>query len=135
MQSLIKKLTIIAMATTLMGGGISSVAIAADNHKDANNSPPFHRNMPMPPAMAKAMQNLSLTDEQKAQLKAIKAKRKSLQDEFWAVFSDDQKTTMLKNMTRHQRPRHGKGSWDKSHHQGNRDTNKRWQEQDADKSQ
>ncbi|NVK55341.1 MAG: hypothetical protein HWE26_06985 [Alteromonadaceae bacterium] len=115
MHNLNKKLTIIAMAATLIGGGISSVAIAADSHKENAANHTSHPEKLLPRGMAKAMEELALTDAQKEQLKAIKAKREALKDEFWAVFTEEQKTSMLKKMTQHRKAMHRKDKWDKPH--------------------
>ncbi len=139
MQSLAKKLKVIALATALISGGISSVAIAADSNKEQSRDKAPQRELMMPPAMAKALGDLSLTDAQKARLKAIKAKREALQDEFWAVFTDEQKTAMLKKVLKkkshHHKAMHNKGKRGREHHERERRERKHWQQDSTTDSQ
>lgn len=114
MKRLAKKLSIIACAAMLVGAGISGVALAANSN--APKAQQAGRDMPlMPPMMEKMAEKLDLTDAQKTQLEALKEKQKALRAEFWAVFTDEQKTTMLEVMMKHRKDRDGEHSFRKGH--------------------
>lgn len=118
MKRSIKKIGIVACAALFIGAGISGIALAAnDVVKDAKRAERMEQTPPlMPPMMRKLMKDLEITDAQKAQLEALREKQKALRDEFWAVFTEEQKTAMLERMMqRRHKDMHGK-----PHHDGPR---------------
>lgn len=130
MKRLVKKLSIIACATMLVGAGISGVALAANSN--APKAQKAEHDMPlMPPIMEKMAEKLDLTDAQKTQLEALKEKQQALRAEFWAVFTDEQKTTMLEVMMKHRKDRDGEHSFRKGHEKERR-SERRDQDQRSD---
>lgn len=116
MKRLMKKLSIITCAAMIVGTGISSMAIAANS-----NQPQAERDMPLlPPMMAKMAEKLDLTDAQQQQLETLRERQQALRTEFWAVFTEEQKTTMLKAMMKHRKDRGGEKQFRKGHHKGER---------------
>tara|TARA_B100000700_G_scaffold312688_1_gene396664 strand:- start:26 stop:418 length:393 start_codon:yes stop_codon:yes gene_type:complete len=112
MKRLVKKLSIITCAAMIVGTGISGIAIAANS-----NQSPAEREMPLlPPMMERMAEKLELTDAQQAQLKSLQERQQALRDEFWEVFTEEQKTTMLQAMMKHRKDRGG----DKHHRKGHR---------------
>ena len=101
MKRLIKKISVITLAAVFVGAGISGMAIAAN--KEAQNA---EREMALlPPMIEKMTDKLELTDAQKSQLEALKERQQALRTEFWEVFTEEQKTTMLQAMMKHRKGR------------------------------
>ena len=96
MKRSLKQLGLATFAVIIIGTGVSGVALA--NNAKEGKEPPL-----MPPQLHRALGDVELTDAQKEQLQALREKQKALKDEFWAVFTDEQKTAMLEKMMRHQR--------------------------------
>ena len=96
MKRSLKQLGLATFAVFIIGAGVSGVALA--NNAKEGKEPPL-----MPPQLHRALGDMELTDAQKEQLQALREKQKALKDEFWAVFTDEQKTAMLEKMMRHQR--------------------------------
>ncbi len=96
MKRSLKQLGLATFAVFIIGAGVSGVALA-NNAKDGKE-PPL-----MPPQLHRALGDMELTDAQKEKLAALREKQKALKDEFWAVFTDEQKTAMLEKMMRHHR--------------------------------
>ena len=112
MKRSLKQLGLATFAVFIIGAGVSGVALA-NNAKDGKE-PPL-----MPPQLHRALGDMELTDAQKEQLQALREKQKALKDEFWAVFTDEQKTAMLEKMMRHQRD-DSKGGKHRDHKKGKR---------------
>ncbi|MFC3204261.1 hypothetical protein ACFOEW_20850 [Alteromonas oceani] len=116
MKRLMKKLSIITCATMIVGTGISGMAIAANS-----NQPQAEREMPLlPPMIERLADKLDLTEAQQAELKSLKERQQALRSEFWEVFTEDQKTTMLQAMMKHRKDRGGDKHFRKGHHKGER---------------
>ena len=130
MKRSLKKIGLVSIAAVFMGAGINSLALAANSTAEK----PARMEQPMPPMMHKMMKDIELTDAQKQKLETLKEKQKALRDEFWSVFTEEQKTAMLeKMMSRHHgdmrdgprgEGRHDKGRGEKG--AGDKGAHKRW---------
>ncbi len=130
MKRSLKKIGLVSIAAVFMGAGINTLALAANSTAEK----PARMEQTMPPMMHKMMKDIELTDAQKQQLETLKEKQKALRDEFWSVFTEEQKTAMLeKMMSRHHgdmrdgprgEGRHDKGRGEKG--AGDKGAHKRW---------
>lgn len=122
MKRSLKKIGLVSIAALFIGTGINGLALAANATADK----PARMEHPMPPMMHKMMKDLELTDAQKTQLETLKEKQKALRDEFWAVFTEEQKTAMLeKMMSRHHKDKRGGHRGEGRHDKGPRDKGER----------
>ncbi|GGF80467.1 hypothetical protein [Alteromonas lipolytica] len=115
MNSVFKKLSVIACAAMITGAGISGVALAANasvtKTQQSEDALPL-----LPPMLERMAEKLELTEAQKSQLKALKEKQQALRAEFWSVFTDEQKNTILEMMMKHRKQRGGDRLFHKGGH-------------------
>lgn len=126
MKTALRKLGIVAVAATMMGVGINGLGLAAAAEPTAEEmgSPA------LPRQIEKMADELALSEEQLAKLQALHARKQALQDEFWAVFTEEQKTTMLKaSMKKHKKHRGDKSS--RQHHNKGKRKDKQTREENA----
>lgn len=93
MKRSMKQLSLATFALLFIGAGASGVALA-DSGKDAKQAPL------MPPQLHRVVKDISLSDAQKAKLADIREKQKALKNEFWSVFTEEQKIAMLEAMSK-----------------------------------
>ncbi|TPV59712.1 hypothetical protein FJ444_05965 [Aestuariibacter sp. GS-14] len=112
MKRSLKQLGLATFAVMIIGAGVSGVALA--NNAKEGKEPPL-----MPPQLQRALGDMELTDAQKEKLAVLREKQKALKDEFWAVFTEEQKTAMLEKMMRHHGDdrRNGRDGKDGRHHE------------------
>jgi len=70
--------------------------------------------------MERLADKLDLTEAQQAELKSLKERQQALRAEFWEVFTEEQKTTMLQAMMKHRKDRGGDKHFRKGHHKSER---------------
>ncbi|OFC71014.1 hypothetical protein [Alteromonas confluentis] len=127
MKRSLKKIGLVSIAAVFMGASINGLALAANSDDDKAD----RMEQTVPPMMHKMMKDIELTDAQKQKLETLKEKQKALRDEFWTVFTDEQKTAMLqKMMSREQRDMRGGPRGEGRHDKGPRDKGerKRWRD-------
>ncbi|AYA65671.1 hypothetical protein [Alteromonas sp. RKMC-009] len=98
MKRSIKKLSIVSVAALFIGAGVTGFALAATDAAAKTERMEKMDSPLVPPQMHRMMKDVELTADQEAKLEALKEKQKALRDEFWAVFTEEQKTQMLQDM-------------------------------------